>query len=137
MALQSIMPITSTTTHTGILMNTIKDMSTITNIAITITSMIIPIMIIPIMIIPIMIIPIMVIHTLIICHQAQMARLGLASVLTGIGVVLVYAGKFFQRIPESGPIFRFVPIASALFITVVGVGITLQALLNTGILSLS
>ena len=65
MALQSIMPITSTTTHTGILMNTIKDMSTITNIAITITSMIIPIMIIPIM----------VIHTLIICHQAQMARL--------------------------------------------------------------
>ena len=60
MALQSIMPITSTTTHTGILMNTIKDMSTITNIAITITSMIIPIM---------------VIHTLIICHQAQMARL--------------------------------------------------------------
>ena len=66
-----------------------------------------------------------------------MFSLGLASVLTGIGVVLVYAGKFFQRIPESGPIFRFVPIASALFITVVGVGITLQALLNTGILSLS
>ena len=70
MAIQSIMPITSTTTHTGILMNTIKDMSTITNIAITITSMIIPIMIIPIMVIRIM-----VIHTLIICHQAQMARL--------------------------------------------------------------
>ena len=66
-----------------------------------------------------------------------MFSLGLASVLTGIGVVLVYAGKFFQRIPESGPIFRFAPIVSALFITVVGVGITLQALLNTGILSLS
>lgn len=63
--------------------------------------------------------------------------LGLASVLTGIGVVLVYAGKFFQRIPESGPLFRFVPVASALFITVVGVGITVQALMSMGIFTLS
>jgi ABC-type nickel/cobalt efflux system permease component RcnA len=62
-----------------------------------------------------------------------MFSLGLASVLTAIGVVLVYAGQFFQRIPESGPLFRFVPVASALFITVVGVGITIQALMNVGI----
>lgn len=66
-----------------------------------------------------------------------MFSLGLASVLTGIGVVLVYAGKFFQRIPESGPLFRFVPVASALFITVVGVGITVQALMSMGIFTLS
>ena len=65
-----------------------------------------------------------------------MFSLGLASVLTAIGVVLVYAGKFFQRIPESGPLFRFVPVASALFITVVGVGITVQALMNIGIFTL-
>lgn len=65
-----------------------------------------------------------------------MFSLGLASVLTAIGVVLVYAGKFFQRIPESGPILRFVPVASALFITVVGVGITVQALMNIGIFTL-
>lgn len=66
-----------------------------------------------------------------------MFSLGLASVLTAIGVVLVYAGKFFQRIPESGPLFRFVPVASALFITVVGVGITVQALMSMGIFTLS
>lgn len=65
-----------------------------------------------------------------------MFSLGLASVLTAIGVVLVYAGKFFQRIPESGPLFRFVPVASALFITVVGVGITLQALMSIGFFTL-
>lgn len=66
-----------------------------------------------------------------------MFSLGLACVLTTIGVALVYAGKFFQRIPESGPLFRFVPVASALFITLAGIGITVQALMNIGILTLS
>lgn len=65
-----------------------------------------------------------------------MFSLGLASVLTAIGIVLVYAGKFFQRIPEGGPLFRFVPVASALFITVVGVGITVQALMTIGLFTL-
>lgn len=66
-----------------------------------------------------------------------MFSLGLASVLTAIGIVLVYAGQFFRRIPEGGPIFRFVPVASALFITVAGVGITLQSLMQFGLLTLS
>lgn len=66
-----------------------------------------------------------------------MFSLGLASVLTGIGIVLVYARRFFQFIPEGGTLFRFVPVASALLITVVGVGITLQALLSMGIFPLS
>lgn len=66
-----------------------------------------------------------------------MFSLGLASVLTAIGVVLVYASKYFQRIPESGPLLRFVPVASALFITVVGIGITVQALMNMGFFTLS
>ena len=66
-----------------------------------------------------------------------MFSFGLASVLTAIGVVLVYAGKYFQQIPESGPLLRFVPVASALFITVVGIGITVQALMNMGLFTLS
>lgn len=61
--------------------------------------------------------------------------LGLASVLTLIGVTLVYAGKYFQRIPESGPVLRLLPVASAVVITAIGLGITLQALVNTGTLS--
>jgi ABC-type nickel/cobalt efflux system permease component RcnA len=65
-----------------------------------------------------------------------MFSLGLASVLTAIGIVLVYAGRFFQRIPEGGPFLRFVPIASALMITLIGLGITLQALRTMGLLTL-
>lgn len=60
--------------------------------------------------------------------------LGLASVLTLIGITLVYAGKYFQRIPESGPVLRLLPVASAVFITVIGLGITIQALISTGVL---
>ena len=66
-----------------------------------------------------------------------MFSLGLATVLTSIGIVLVYASKFFQHIPESGPLFRFVPVASALFITVVGIGITAQAFMNVGFFTLN
>lgn len=62
--------------------------------------------------------------------------LGLASVLTLIGVTLVYAGKYFQRIPESGPLLRLLPVASAVVITIIGIGITIQALLSTGTLRL-
>jgi ABC-type nickel/cobalt efflux system permease component RcnA len=61
--------------------------------------------------------------------------IGLASVLTAIGVALVYAGEWFQRIPESGRLLRIMPVASAAFITLVGAGISWQALLQTGILN--
>lgn len=53
--------------------------------------------------------------------------LGLAGVLTGFGLVLVFASKFFSRLPESGRIVKLLPIASALFITLVGIGIAWQA----------
>ena len=59
---------------------------------------------------------------------------GLASVLTGIGILLIHTGKLFQRIPESGRLFQIMPIASALFITLIGVGISWQALVQTGLL---
>lgn len=62
--------------------------------------------------------------------------LGLASVLTAIGLALVYAGRLFDRIPEGGRLLRVMPVASALVITVIGVGIAWQALLQTGVLSM-
>lgn len=58
--------------------------------------------------------------------------LGLASVLTAIGIILVYAGRFFDRLPQSGRLLRIMPAASALFITVVGIGITVEALRTIG-----
>ena len=54
--------------------------------------------------------------------------IGLAGVLTLFGIALVHAGKWFARIPEGDRFIRFVPAASALFITAAGLVITLQAL---------
>ncbi len=61
--------------------------------------------------------------------------LGLASVLSGIGILLVKARSFFDRVPVSGRVYRLLPVASAVFITIVGLGITWQALVSTGFIS--
>lgn len=54
--------------------------------------------------------------------------LGLASVLTAIGIVMVHAGRWFERIPTSGRLMRAVPVVSALAVTLAGIAITVQAL---------
>lgn len=59
---------------------------------------------------------------------------GLASVLTLIGIAMIYAGKLFTRIPERGLLLKLLPAASAILITVIGVGITLRALQDMGLL---
>jgi ABC-type nickel/cobalt efflux system permease component RcnA len=61
--------------------------------------------------------------------------LGLASVLTAIGVALVHASKLFARIPEQVQVTRWLPAGSALFITGAGLAITLQTLAATGLFS--
>jgi ABC-type nickel/cobalt efflux system permease component RcnA len=62
--------------------------------------------------------------------------LGLASVLTLIGVLLVHAGRLFERLPVRGRLFQIVPVASALLVTLAGVAITWRALLETGLIQL-
>ena len=62
--------------------------------------------------------------------------LGLASVLTLIGVLLVHAGRLFERLPIRGRLFQIMPVASALLVTVAGMAITWRALLETGLISL-
>jgi ABC-type nickel/cobalt efflux system permease component RcnA len=60
---------------------------------------------------------------------------GLASVLTGIGLTLVYAGRWFSRLDMgNGRWAKALPVFSALFITLAGIGITVQALVQTGAL---
>jgi ABC-type nickel/cobalt efflux system permease component RcnA len=58
--------------------------------------------------------------------------LGLAGVLTGIGLILVYARKFFDRLPVHSRWIDLIPAGSAVFITILGIGITLQALAQMG-----
>jgi ABC-type nickel/cobalt efflux system permease component RcnA len=59
---------------------------------------------------------------------------GLASVLTVIGLMWLYAGRFFGHIPLDKRFVQVVPVLSALFVIVVGLGITVQALAQTGVL---
>lgn len=60
--------------------------------------------------------------------------LGLAAVLTGIGLLMVSAGRFLERLPfQAGRMQRLLPLGSALFITIVGIGMTGKALLETAV----
>jgi ABC-type nickel/cobalt efflux system permease component RcnA len=59
---------------------------------------------------------------------------GLAAVLIVIGLLMVYARRFMARIHGDGPIVRrWLPLASAAVVTVLGVTIALQALIAAGI----
>ncbi|MGF1521830.1 MAG: nickel/cobalt transporter [Leptolyngbyaceae cyanobacterium] len=58
-----------------------------------------------------------------------MFSLGLASVLTGLGLLLVYAKQIFKRLPTSRlPFMQWLPVMSAVGITAIGVGISTQSL---------
>jgi ABC-type nickel/cobalt efflux system permease component RcnA len=65
--------------------------------------------------------------------------LGLASVLIAIGMLLVRAGKLMSHLSRSrfkftAPLVKAAPVFSALFITVVGLGITWRALALAGVI---
>jgi ABC-type nickel/cobalt efflux system permease component RcnA len=60
--------------------------------------------------------------------------LGLAGALTGIGMMFIYAGRLFERFPSQGKINRILPVLSALFVSVVGVAISIKALAEIGII---
>lgn len=60
--------------------------------------------------------------------------LGLAGVLTAMGILWVRARRLFSRIPARGFLFQVVPVLSPLVIAIIGLGIFLQALVQTGVL---
>jgi len=54
--------------------------------------------------------------------------LGLAGVLTLIGLIFLYGGRFLEAVPGSGPLMRILPVASSLVITIIGLVICYQAI---------
>jgi len=62
--------------------------------------------------------------------------LGLAGVLTAIGLLFVYAGRMISFAPKQRWILRALPVASALVISIAGLGIAAQALTQIGWLGL-
>jgi ABC-type nickel/cobalt efflux system permease component RcnA len=61
---------------------------------------------------------------------------GLAAVLTGIGLLLVYARRLFEHFPTDGRLLRALPIASAAFVTIAGLAISVGALVQAGVLQI-
>ena len=61
--------------------------------------------------------------------------IGLAGVLTAIGLVMVYAGRLLERLPirHTAMTTRLLPMTSAAFITVAGLFITVRALGEAGV----
>jgi nickel/cobalt transporter (NicO) family protein len=58
---------------------------------------------------------------------------GLAAVLIGFGLAIVYAQRFMNRFGVQGPLVeRWLPLASSAIITVVGLALTLSALTAAG-----
>jgi len=60
---------------------------------------------------------------------------GLASVLVAIGMMMIHAGRLMDRYREENvAIVRWLPLASSIFIMILGVTIASQGLMHTGIL---
>jgi ABC-type nickel/cobalt efflux system permease component RcnA len=60
--------------------------------------------------------------------------LGLAGALTAIGMMFIYAGRFFERFPSQGKVLQFLPVVSALVVSAIGVGISIKALADIGLI---
>ncbi|MDX6532735.1 MAG: nickel/cobalt transporter (NicO) family protein [Gaiellales bacterium] len=53
---------------------------------------------------------------------------GLAATLTAVGLVALHAHRLLDRVPSSRPLFQWIPVASALMVTLLGVTLTVRAL---------
>jgi len=59
---------------------------------------------------------------------------GLAAVLIGFGMLMVYARRFMARLQIDGPLTkRWLPVASAAFMTVLGAAVAVPAFAATGL----
>jgi ABC-type nickel/cobalt efflux system permease component RcnA len=60
--------------------------------------------------------------------------LGLAAILIGFGMLMVYGRRFLAGMQVNGPLTtRWLPVASAAFMTILGAGIAVRAFLTTNI----
>ncbi len=59
--------------------------------------------------------------------------LGLASVLTAVGLAFVYGGKLLDKAPGATRWLKILPVISALIITILGAAICYQALQQAGV----
>jgi ABC-type nickel/cobalt efflux system permease component RcnA len=53
--------------------------------------------------------------------------LGLAGVLTGVGLLFIKGSQLLQNAPGAAAVSRYIPAVSALVMLIIGVGITVEA----------
>jgi ABC-type nickel/cobalt efflux system permease component RcnA len=53
---------------------------------------------------------------------------GLAAVISGVGLAVLYARRLFARVPSGGRLLALLPVASAVAITILGLVLTVRAL---------
>ena len=57
-----------------------------------------------------------------------------STMLSGIGLAFVYARRMFDHLPLDGRVARYVPLASAIVVSIAGLLIVAQALVQIGVL---
>ena len=62
-----------------------------------------------------------------------MKTLGLATILVGIGVLVVRASRLLSRFDSHQGAIRFMPVLSAAIIGVLGLGIAIQSIGGFGV----
>ena len=62
--------------------------------------------------------------------------LGLAGTLTGLGLLFVSARQLFEKLPNRVKLMKLLPVLSALFIALLGLGIIVGAIAQLGIVTL-
>ena len=63
--------------------------------------------------------------------------IGLAAVLIGVGLLMVYARRFMSGLRTEGLLFpRWLPLTSAAVITLLGLAIAVRSLITGGILQI-
>lgn len=62
--------------------------------------------------------------------------LGLAGTLTGLGLLFVSARRLFEKLPNRVKLMKVLPVFSALFIALLGLGIAVGAIAQLGIVTL-
>jgi ABC-type nickel/cobalt efflux system permease component RcnA len=63
--------------------------------------------------------------------------IGLAAVLTGIGLLMVYGRRLLDRVSWEGEWIQRLPVVSAAIMTLIGFGVAFQSLVSGGIISYS
>ena len=63
--------------------------------------------------------------------------IGLAIVLVGIGMMIVYARRFVERFSGDGKIIQRLPLVSSVIISILGFAIAIQSLVSGGIVQIN